>query len=58
MKEELYEELSNECDSVLRKKLDNGDIALITFRNMLELDYLSQDRYNRIIRKHEGLELI
>lgn len=55
--EEMYE-LSNESDNVLRSKLDNGEIAPYTFKRMLDLDYLTQDRYNRITRNYGELELI
>lgn len=50
MKEQLYEELSNKSDTVLRKEFENGEIALITFKEMLANDYITQDRYNRITR--------
>ena len=53
--EEMYE-LSNESDNILRSKLENGDIAPYTFKRMLKLDYLTQDRYNRITRSYEGLD--
>lgn len=55
--EEMYE-LSNQSDNILRSKLENGDIAFYTFKQMLHLDYLTEDRYNRITRSYEGLELI
>ena len=53
--EEMYE-LSNQSDNVLRSKLENGDIAPYTFDRMLKLDYITQDRYNRITRSYEGLD--
>lgn len=55
-KETMYK-LSNESDNVLRKELEEGNIALYTFKQMFNLGYLSKDRYNRITR-NEGLELI
>lgn len=53
MKEQLYEELSLKSDSVLRSELENGEYALITFREMLANGYITQDRYNRITRTYE-----
>lgn len=31
----LYEELSNKSDTVLRRDFENGEYALITFKEML-----------------------
>lgn len=35
MNTKLYEELSNKSDTVLRKDYENGEYALITFKEML-----------------------
>ena len=55
--EEIYE-LSNQSDNVLRTKLDNGEIAPYTFIKMLKLDYITEERFNRIMRNYKELDLI
>lgn len=53
MNTKLYEELSTKGDNVLRKELENGDYSLMTFREMLTNNYITQDRYNRITRAND-----
>lgn len=50
---DLCKELSLKSDNVLRKEYENGEYALITFREMLNNGYLTQDRYNRIVRAND-----
>lgn len=50
MNTKLYKELSSKSDTVLRREFENGEYALITFKEMLANDYITQDRYNRITR--------
>lgn len=50
MNTKLYEELSNKSDNVLRKEFEAGEYSLMTFKEMLANDYITQDRYNRITR--------
>ena len=50
MNTKLYEELSLRSDNVLRNEFENGEISLMNLREMLSNGYLTQDRYNRVIR--------
>lgn len=52
MNTKLYEELSSKSDTVLRREYKNGEYALITFKEMLANDYISQDRYDRITKSN------
>lgn len=53
MNTRLYEELRNKSDTVLRKELEAGEYALITFKEMLSNNYITLDRYNRITRAND-----
>lgn len=47
------EELSCKSDNVLRQEFEAGEYSLLTLREMLDNDYITQERYNRIIRANE-----
>lgn len=56
MNTELYKTLSMKSDNVLRKEFEEGEFALITLKEMLNLGYLTQKRYDYIIRNNEELD--
>lgn len=47
------EELSSKSDNVLRQEFEAGEYSLLTLREMLDNDYITQERYNRIVRANE-----
>lgn len=47
------EELSSKSDNVLRQEFEAGEYSLLTLREMLDNDYITQERYNRITRANE-----
>lgn len=53
MNTKLYEELSTKSDNVLRKEFEAGEYSLMTFREMLSNGFITQDRYNRIVKTYD-----
>ena len=47
------EELSCKSDNVLRQEFEAGEYSLLTLREMLDNGYITQERYNRIVRANE-----
>lgn len=56
MNTELYKKLSMKSDNVLRKEFESGEFALIALKEMLANGYITQARYDYILRNNEELD--